>query len=163
MRLYWGIGLTYDEEIKKIDLTDYAYGLGLEYRFANRLSLYLDASVDRSDMQMDGLRQMSDMYKITPGVRLYVNRNSNFYLLANTTVGYVHVGYSENTLTNHEYYWFNMWSIGAGWKFFFGKKKRWGVDVAAKKNVQLWGNMSAVTNANMRNGGVLEVSFFFKF
>ena len=103
-----------------------SYGLGIEYKFKNRLALSFNFTRNIQDFDYNVLNKNitynSFVYK--PSLRYYLDSNSKVYVDLGAVVNSCNDKIMENNVINEEKFVQNAITTGIGYKVYFLKNKR---------------------------------------
>ena len=119
-----------------------SYGLGIEYKFKNRLALSFNFTRNIQDFDYNVLNKNitynSFVYK--PSLRYYLDSNSKVYVDLGAVVNSCNDKIMENNVINEEKFVQNAITTGIGYKVYFLKNKRLGMDFFISTKIFIWEN-----------------------
>lgn len=141
------------------------YGLGFEYIVKDKVAVGLDIyreNINVRYIQTQLFRTCKGL-NFTPSLKLYLSSDKKLYMGVGTKIRYVQESLENIDEVISQKYWQTSIRLGLGYKIYFFKNKRFGVDVFAGSNLILVGNSEPWTTALSKRGMFFDGSFFYKF
>lgn len=141
------------------------YGAKVEYKGLSRLSCVFGFYHNYSNLKYpkENSWQIVKSLDFNPALRLYLDPYTKLFVSVGDKIRFCYEEKGSQTKVESMHYQQNIVDVGIGYKMYFLKKRRFGIEVYAGSNVIVWGNSESWTSALSNRGITADFSLFYKF